>query len=240
MAEIICVRHGQASFGSDDYDQLSEAGYLQARLLGMHMAQTGVQLDAIISGSLRRQLQTAQGVVDVYLEQGLAIPEIRVDEQWNELQAELQIRTFLPVLTKARPELDEFRKTSRTNTKSLQKLIEASFRYWAEEKPENEQLESWQQAKNRISDALSDITSDYKSGSTTAVFSSGGTISIAAATVLGLPDDKVYPLFEQLMNASMTKVLYSKKKLTLKSFNEHAYLEAVGMNAGHENVITFR
>lgn len=240
MAEIICVRHGQASFGSDDYDQLSETGYLQARLLGVHLTQAGVQLDAIISGSLKRQLQTAQGVVDVYQEKGLAVPEIRVDEQWNELQAELQIKTFLPVLTKARPELDELRKTSRTDTKSLQKLIEASFRYWAEEKPVNEQLESWQQAKQRISTAVSDITANYRSGSTTAVFSSGGTISIAAATVLGLPDNKVYPLFEQLMNASMTKILYTKDKLTLKSFNEHAYLNAAGSQAGHDDVITFR
>ena len=99
MAEIICVRHGQASFGSDDYDQLSETGYLQARLLGMHLSQAGVELAAIISGSLKRQLQTAQGVVDVYLEKGLAVPEIRIDERWNELQAELQIKTFLPVLS---------------------------------------------------------------------------------------------------------------------------------------------
>lgn len=240
MAEIICVRHGQASFGSDDYDQLSETGYLQARLLGMHLSQAGVELAAIISGSLKRQLQTAQGVVDVYLEKGLAVPEIRIDERWNELQAELQIKTFLPVLSKVRPELDKLRQTSRTDTRSLQKLIEASFRYWAEEKPEADNLESWQQAKSRIAAALSDISNDYKPGSITAVFSSGGTISIAASNVLGLPDNKVYPMFEQLMNASMTKILYTKEKLTLKSFNEHAYLDAVAKDAGYKDVITFR
>ena len=240
MAEIFCVRHGQASFGSEDYDQLSETGYLQARLLGTHLSQSGVKLDAIICGSLKRQIQTAQGVVDIYREQDLEVPEIQVDERWNELRAGAQIKAFLPVLTKTQPELQELLKTSRTDTRSLQKLIEASFRYWAEEKPKTDELESWQQVNSRIRAALSDITDNYKSGSTTAVFSSGGTISIAAAAVLGLPDDRVYPLYEQLMNASMTKIIYTRDKLTLKSYNEHSYLDAVGSQAGHNNVVTFR
>ena len=36
MAQIYLVRHGQASFGSSNYDQLSELGFEQARLLGRH------------------------------------------------------------------------------------------------------------------------------------------------------------------------------------------------------------
>ncbi len=240
MAEILCVRHGQASFGSDDYDQLSEIGYLQARLLGMHLSQSGLMLDAIICGSLKRQIQTAQGVVDVYQEHDLEVPEIQVDDRWNELEAGAQIKAFIPLLTKTQPELQELLKTSRTDTRSLQKLIEASFRHWAEEKPVTDEVESWQQVNRRIRAALSDITDHYESGSTTAVFSSGGTISIAAASVLGLPDHRVYPLYEQLMNASMTKILYNKEKKTLKSYNEHAYLDAVGSYAGHNNVVTFR
>ncbi len=240
MAEIICVRHGQASFGADNYDQLSERGYLQARLLGIHLSQAGTKLNKIISGSLQRQLQTAQGVIEVYQEKGLEVPEVCVDERWNELEAELQIKAFLPVLCETRPELDSLRRTSRTDSKSLQKLLEASFRYWVEENPEHELLESWKEAQSRIKSALKSIADQFESGATTAVFSSGGTISIAASGVLGLPDTHVYPLFEQLLNASMTKLIYTKEKVTLKSFNEHAYLEVIGSAEGHSDVISFR
>jgi broad specificity phosphatase PhoE len=38
MREIYVVRHGQASFGTDDYDRLTEIGFAQARLLGAYFA----------------------------------------------------------------------------------------------------------------------------------------------------------------------------------------------------------
>ena len=34
MGAIYLVRHGQAAFGTDDYDRLTEIGYTQAHLLG--------------------------------------------------------------------------------------------------------------------------------------------------------------------------------------------------------------
>ena len=36
MSELHLVRHAQASFGSDNYDQLSDLGHRQSRLLGGH------------------------------------------------------------------------------------------------------------------------------------------------------------------------------------------------------------
>ena len=38
MAEILMVRHGQAAFGTDDYDRLTEVGWEQSRLLGDYFA----------------------------------------------------------------------------------------------------------------------------------------------------------------------------------------------------------
>ncbi|MBB1008659.1 histidine phosphatase family protein, partial [Dietzia sp. SLG510A3-3B2-2] len=53
MGSIHLVRHGQASFGSGDYDRLSETGHLQARLAGEDMAGRGLRPDVIIHGGLR-------------------------------------------------------------------------------------------------------------------------------------------------------------------------------------------
>ena len=52
MGVILLVRHGQASFGSDNYDVLSPLGQRQARRLGQALKGRGVQPSLIVSGSL--------------------------------------------------------------------------------------------------------------------------------------------------------------------------------------------
>jgi broad specificity phosphatase PhoE len=44
MGTLYLVRHGQASFGADDYDQLSDLGRAQAVRLGEYLARTGQAL----------------------------------------------------------------------------------------------------------------------------------------------------------------------------------------------------
>ena len=41
MGVLLLVRHGQASFGTADYDVLSETGWEQGRLLGAGCATRG-------------------------------------------------------------------------------------------------------------------------------------------------------------------------------------------------------
>ena len=58
------VRHGQASFGKSDYDNLSETGHEQAYLLGKHFAAHGVAPSLIVSGSMKRHRQTLAEIAD--------------------------------------------------------------------------------------------------------------------------------------------------------------------------------
>jgi len=58
MGTLYLVRHGQASFGADDYDQLSALGRRQSERLGQYLAQRDVRIDAAITGTLQRQRQT--------------------------------------------------------------------------------------------------------------------------------------------------------------------------------------
>ena len=62
MAELVLVRHAQASFGSDDYDRLSELGWRQARWLGEYFAERKLAFDRIVRGSLRRHAETLAGI----------------------------------------------------------------------------------------------------------------------------------------------------------------------------------
>ena len=43
MQKITFVRHGQASYGSDNYDKLSELGHKQTRLLGEYFKKINYQ-----------------------------------------------------------------------------------------------------------------------------------------------------------------------------------------------------
>jgi broad specificity phosphatase PhoE len=53
------IRHAQASFGSADYDQLSERGEQQAqRLAGWLTADPDLQFAHVVCGTLRRHVQT--------------------------------------------------------------------------------------------------------------------------------------------------------------------------------------
>ena len=64
MAQLYLVRHGQACFGADNYDQLSPLVYQQARWLGEYFAQRNIYFDRIICGDMVRQRQTVESIIN--------------------------------------------------------------------------------------------------------------------------------------------------------------------------------
>ncbi len=72
MAQFYLVRHGQASFGTDNYDRLSELGHQQARWLGEYFAERDMGFDALLSGDLVRHRETGAGICEGL---GVALPE---------------------------------------------------------------------------------------------------------------------------------------------------------------------
>src|SRR5574338_803881 len=62
MAELYLVRHGQASFGADNYDQLSLLGREQGQLLGEYFAEREIVFDHVLLGTMNRHRQTAEAI----------------------------------------------------------------------------------------------------------------------------------------------------------------------------------
>ena len=83
MSVLYIVRHGQATFYSGDYDQLSEKGYEQSRLLGRYWRESGLAISEVYSGSLKRQLQTAQACGESYASDGRIWPEVQILDGLN-------------------------------------------------------------------------------------------------------------------------------------------------------------
>ena len=92
MGTLYLVRHGQASFGAADYDQLSELGARQSRLLGDYWRQRGQRFDAVLTGTLKRHRQTFAGIAD-----GLGdLPTPMEMPGLNEYDSEALIRAIHP------------------------------------------------------------------------------------------------------------------------------------------------
>ena len=104
MGSIYLIRHGQASFGADDYDVLSATGVRQAAVLGEHLAALGIGFDRCLSGDLRRQQHTAQAALEQMSAAGFDSPALEIDSAFNEFDADAIIRALLPDLLPQEPE----------------------------------------------------------------------------------------------------------------------------------------
>lgn len=237
MAEILIVRHGQASFGTDNYDQLSALGFEQARILGNYLFNSGVVFDRVYSGTLERQIQTAETVLQVFLDKGKRVPELIRDPRWNELQTEEQVSIYAPLIAEAKPEFAPLLEDAFNNKKSFQKLVRATFDFWVEHPELGGQLETWLQADARVAQALAQVHADNGSGTTAGIFSSGGIIAVLTAQLLNLPSTGVYPLFEKVINTSITRLLSNTSKVSLSTFNEYSYLTAMKHDP---NIVSYR
>ena len=65
MPTILLLRHGQASFGTADYDVLSALGERQARAVDAELHRRAAAIDLAASGTMRRQRDTLAGLSDV-------------------------------------------------------------------------------------------------------------------------------------------------------------------------------
>jgi len=235
MASIYLIRHGQASFGSDDYDRLSALGKRQASLTGEHLRDVGVTFDAAYCGRLQRQRHTGELVLAA---QGEA-PPLQVDERLDEVRNDEHLEHLLPRVLEARPELQALIDAGLDSSKRFQKIIEAVFNYWVSPECDAAAIQSWEEYSAGVAAALRGIMVTQGAGKTTAVFTSGGTIAVCVASVLGLPGSATYQFYEPVFNCSITHLFYNADRVSLSCFNDCSFLHALSVKHG-EKLVTYR
>jgi broad specificity phosphatase PhoE len=62
VADLIVIQHGQASFGAQNYDVLSELGHRQAVAMGQRLAAIEIVPTGFVTGNMRRQCDTMEGL----------------------------------------------------------------------------------------------------------------------------------------------------------------------------------
>ncbi|MEM1187942.1 MAG: histidine phosphatase family protein [Pseudomonadota bacterium] len=235
MAAIYLIRHGQASFGSDNYDRLSELGQRQAKLTGEYLASTGLRFDAAYCGRLERQRHTGELALAAQPE----APDLQTDARLDEVRNDEHLEYLLPKVLEQKPDLQAIVDAGLGSSKRFQKVIDAVFNYWVSPECDEPAIQSWEEYSSNVRGVLNHIVSTQGAGKTSAVFTSGGTIAVMVAAVLGLPGAKTYQLYEPVFNCSVTELFYSRDRVSLSYFNDCSFLRQLSVQHG-ENLVSYR
>lgn len=235
MANLLIIRHGQASFGAENYDQLSPLGQRQADLTGEFLRLTGTRLSAAYSGDLSRQRETGQRVLD----QLEGAPELVIDPRFNEVQTDEQIEVMMPLLVNRDARFADLVAAMDTDTKSFQKIIESVFNYWVSPDCDVSGIQSWGDYHGGVVSAFEGAMASAVSGSDTAIFTSGGTIATIVGHVLKLTSDRVYEFYEPVFNCSITRIIFNSRKCSLSTFNDVGHLHLMSAQL-KERLVTYR
>ena len=236
MASLYLIRHGQASFGSANYDQLSPLGQRQADVSGRFFADTALHFAQAVSGDLSRQRETGERVLASQPNSAA----LRIDPRLNEVDNEGQIAGLLPILCQRDAGLVELVKAGRSDSKQYQKVIQAVFNAWVSPNcPDLPDTASWSDYLSGVQGALAEAMEQAEGGTDTAIFTSGGTIATAVSWVLNLPHDKVYGFYEPVFNCSITRLIFSGDRVSLSNFNDTAHLQLLSQQLG-ESLVTYR
>lgn len=231
MSTLLLVRHAQASLFTDDYDRLSDLGFSQAEALASFWLDRGVRPDAVYSGSMTRQRQTAERVGKVFAESNEQWPALTEMAGLNEYPAEELTRSLVPELRRNDASFDklvadlESSEEYTARYRSLHRLLSAVVSSWILDDHSDADLPvSWKSFSEGVRAALRHVTSNSESGGTIAVFTSGGPIAISVQTVLQAPDIKAADLNWRVHNCSVTRYTFSGERISLDAFNDVAHL----------------
>ena len=208
MSVLYLVRHGQASFGTDDYDRLSDLGKAQSRTTGRFLASQGIEPDRIVHGEMLRQRQTAEGLLEGM---GLSM-DAHVDSGWNEYAAW--------ELTGVLIDLDP---RAQHDSKIFQGELERGAARWASGEHDEDYTETYKQFTSRVERALDDAVAAMESGQTTIVVSSAGAIAWTAARLIGGGFDQWMAFNRVTINTGITKIITGRGGTSLISFNDHGH-----------------
>ncbi|MFZ5569223.1 MAG: histidine phosphatase family protein [Thermodesulfobacteriota bacterium] len=236
MSILYCIRHGQASFGKNDYDLLSDKGRQQSRVVAEYFFSLGTVFDTVFTGTLRRQIETARELTELYRRKGMPQPEVKTAPSFNEYDSEGIFKKLLPLLMQEDEELGGQIAQTAGDKRAFQFVFERIMQHWISGTYSVAGLETWEEFKGRVNEAIDGIMADEERGKCVAVFTSGGPICLAAQKALHLSDADALRLNWQVANASITRFQYAPGRIMLSTFNEYGHLES---NPG-AGMVTYR
>ena len=236
MSTLYFIRHGQASFGKNNYDRLSLTGVKQSRILGNYLNKINLHFDAIYCGTMERQVKTAAEYYACCAETDSPAPEIEHDDHLNEFDGEGVLKILLPILLTEQPSYRFDSDNLLKDRGSFRRIFEAVMTMWASGKYEMKGVSTWVEFTHGVNSAVNRIMNKHNNGKNVALFTSGGPISVVVQRVLDLTPQKAMDIRDMIVNTSITRFRYSQDRIMISSFNEYPHLE----ESEDKNIITYR
>jgi broad specificity phosphatase PhoE len=234
VTRLLFIRHGQASFGSANYDVLSSTGVAQSRHLGTYLAQIERPLSAIVSGAMERQRDTARHLRESATTTGLVLPSPTVDVGLNEYPA-FEILDHAIATLPDDPDVRDFlalddEGTPKDTLRRKERAIHALICRWAEGTLDVGELETFVAFEVRVNAAIDRILEDAlrardDTNPLVGVVTSGGPVAIAMKRALLLSPRATLDLAWTILNASFTELFVRRDVLHVHRFNAVPHLE---------------
>lgn len=221
MTTLVLVRHGQASFGTHNYDRLSATGIRQSEVLGAHWDKLQTRWDACYSGDMQRQKDT--GTLALKTSQPDSSPT--ANSAFNEYDADEAVRAYLPLVARENPEFTLDKRELFSDRRKFQQFFEKVIHAWVTGQAHSSpSLESWKGFRERVLAGLREIVQPGGKEHV-AVFTSGGIITVALQAALKLDDATAFQMNWRINNASQHVFRWGRNGLTVLGFNNMAHLE---------------
>lgn len=215
MGTLYLVRHGQASFGAENYDLLSPLGIAQSERLGAYFAEHGLRFEAVLRGSLVRHAQTLAGIEQGLQTQGGVGPaQALVWPGLNEYDSHAVVRAvYAGPLDKAdTPE--KYREHFR--------LLRQGLTAWSLGQVQPQGMPTYTEFKAGVHEALAHVQRHCQGP--VLLVSSGGPISLAVADLMGASPQAGIELNFRMRNSAISELDYNPKRHTVVSFNTLPHL----------------
>lgn len=236
LGSIYLIRHGQASFGAENYDVLSALGVQQAEIVGDYLIETGVTLTACYSGEMRRQKNTALAALKRFTEARLPAPTLSIDRAFNEIDADAVIRLMAPKIIKQEPNVIASLRNPLQDRAEFQRLFAMIMQRWAAEEDDIPEHLRWSTFTKTVNAGLQRVLENAAADDHIGIFTSGGTITAFLHLLTGIIPSKAFDLNWQIVNTSLSRLKFRGDSVVLTSFNSHAHLDLLK----NKKLITYR
>ena len=218
MRELLLIRHGQASFHAEDYDQLSPLGVQQSSLLGAWFADSAQKPDLVAMGPRVRHRDTTLPCLDAA---GVAASPITLPglDEVDHLELLARLRPDLAAPGALRAAMTQAGDPYR----SFQQLFVDAIERWTSGAHDADYSRPWNRFRSDVLDALQQLMASP--ASTIWAFTSGGPIAVMVTALLQMPQEKTFDLSWSLVNTGVTKLRLGSRGASLVTYNAYPHLE---------------
>lgn len=214
MSSLLLFRHGQASFGDVDYDQLTALGVAQAQATGEFLRQRSWGFSDVLSGPRRRHQDSTGALIETFSAGTSWRIEAALDElaEGHEILAAAQLHFGTHLVGPGIPR--------HTQLRYYNDMMQA----WGEGLAPMGTKPTAQAFRQNVARWLRNLVDDSPSGRSVLAVTSGGVIGAILCEVLRTNTSHMMDYVRVLRNASLTEIVFSRERASLMSFNSVDHL----------------